>query len=152
MKTLVLALGNPILSDDAVGWEVADRITGRAPDLNVLKESNATMDLIPTMAGYERLIIIDAIKTGSAEPGTLHRFTLDDFASTIRPTSPHDVNFATAFEMGRQMGYEIPPDIRIYGVEVQELNKFAEGCTPEVAAAIDGIADRILAELSETPC
>ena len=34
MKTLILALGNPILSDDGVGHEVADRLAERLPSTN----------------------------------------------------------------------------------------------------------------------
>ena len=63
---------------------------------------------------------------------TEHRFTLEDFKSTIRYSSAHDINFASAFAMGRELGYDVPVDVRIYGIEVQELRRFAEGCTPIV--------------------
>ena len=154
-RTLLLALGNPILSDDAVGWELADRL---APDAarcgaDILKESTATLDLVHRFAGYERLVILDAIQLGTAPPGTLHRFTLDDFAATIRMSCAHDLNFASAFALARRLGCDIPTDIRIYAVEVQELLKFAEGCTPPVAARLDALARQIAHELfPQPPC
>lgn len=40
MKTLILALGNPILSDDAVGWEIADRLTTGLPKETFEKAKN----------------------------------------------------------------------------------------------------------------
>ena len=177
MKTLILALGNPILSDDGVGHEVADRLAERLPSTNcyfgaecnnrtvstisagscpqpnmqydIIKSSAATMDIIPKLAGYDRLAVIDAVQLGSAPPGTVHRFSITDLASTIRRSSPHDVNFATALQMGKEWGYRIPTDIRIYGIEVIELLRFSENCTAEVAAKLDEIVEQILSGLIE---
>ena len=149
MKTLILALGNPILSDDGVGWEVADRLEKRLPNVDIIRSSAATMDIIPKLVGYEQLIIIDAIQLGSAQPGTVHRFTPSDFSETIRFSSPHDINFATALQLGEQWGYYIPPDIRIYGIEVLELLKFSEGCTPQVDQKLDEVSDHIYRDLAE---
>ncbi len=155
MKTLILALGNPILSDDGVAHEVADRLAERLhsscakenAQYDIIKSSAATMDIIPKLAGYERLVVVDAVQLGSAPPGTVHRFSFDKLADTIRPSSPHDINFATALSMGRRWGYDIPDDIRIYGIEVKELSRFAETCTPQVAEKLDEITEHILTEL-----
>jgi len=148
-KTLILALGNPILSDDAAALEVADRLAWHLPDIDIIKSSAATMDLIPKLAGFNRLVVIDAIQLGSTPPGTLHRFSLEDFTGTIRISSPHDINFATAFEMAKKWGYDIPADIRIYGIEVEQLLKFSQGCTPRVAEKLDEIAQQIINELKD---
>ncbi|MHC4148992.1 MAG: hydrogenase maturation protease [Planctomycetota bacterium] len=147
MRTLILALGNPILSDDRIGWEVADRLAERTGQIDIIKSSGATMDIIPKLAGYEQVVVIDAVKFGSVSPGQVHRFSLDDLAGTVRPSSPHDINFATAFKMAKQWGYDIPGDIRIYGIEVNELLKFSENCTPQVAEKLDEIVEYIANDL-----
>ena len=147
MKTVILALGNPILSDDAVGWEVADRLAKHLDDVEIIKSSAATMDIIPHLAGCDRLLVIDAVKFGTAPPGSLHRLNLEDLAETVYLSSPHDINFATAFKLAEKWGYHIPPDIRIYAIEVIELNKFAQGCTPEVEKNLDKITKQILNDL-----
>lgn len=151
-RTLVLALGNPILSDDAVGWELADRLVGKldGKQFTILKESAATLDLLRRLEGYERLVVLDAIQLGTQPVGTLHRFTLQDFASTIHYSSAHDINFATALQMGKDFGYNTPEDVLIYGVEVKELRRFAEGCTPEVAVELDALAEQIVQDLQGT--
>ena len=176
MKTLILALGNRILSDDGVAHEVADRLVERlgsreagslhssylAPNMqsvlrsittkdeyDIIKSSAATMDIIPKLAGYDRLAVVDAVQLGSAPPGTVHCISYADLATTIRPSSPHDVNFATALQIGRRWGYCIPTDIRIYGIEVKELLRFSENCTAEVAAKLDEIVEQILRSLME---
>ena len=148
MKTLILALGNPILSDDAVGWEVADRLAAHLEDAEIIKSSAATMDVIPRLAGFERLVVVDAVKLSNAPVGTVHRLSLDDLADTVRLSSPHDINFATAFKMAKDWGYDIPPDIRIYAIEVQELSKFSETCTPQIVEKLDTITAEILSDLT----
>jgi hydrogenase maturation protease len=155
MKTLILALGNPILSDDGVAHIVADRLkkrlgsssAGQCVQYDFIKSSAATMDIVPHLASYDRLVVIDAVQLGCSPPGTVHRLNLDDFACTIRPSSPHDVNFATAIHLGRQWGYHIPRDVRIYGIEAKELRAFSEHCTEEVAEHLDQIVEDILDEL-----
>lgn len=157
MKTLILALGNPILSDDRVAHEVADRLAERLhsschkPNMqyDIIKSSAATMDIIPKLAGHDRLVIVDAVQLGSAPPGTVHRFSLADLASTVRPSSPHDINFATALQMGKEWGYHIPADIRIYGIEVKELLRFSQSCTAEVAKKLDEIVEQVFSNLME---
>ena len=154
-KTLILALGNPILSDDGVAHEVADRLAKRlhsscektSLQYDIIKSSAATMDIIPMLAGYNRLAVVDAVQLGNAPFGTVHRFGLADFAPTIRPSSPHDINFATALQLGKEWGYHIPADVRIYGIEVKELSRFYENCTPEVTEKLDEIVENILTDL-----
>ena len=156
MKTLILALGNPILSDDGVAHEVADRLAERLhsssatanTQYDIIKSSAATMDIIPKLTGYDQLVVVDAVQLGSAPVGTVHRFSLSDLASTVRPSSPHDINFATALQMGKKWGYNIPADIRIYGIEVKELSKFSENCTPEVTEKLDKIVEYVLGDLA----
>jgi hydrogenase maturation protease len=149
MKQLILALGNPILSDDAIAHQIADRLEEKLNGVDIIKSSAATMDLVGRIADYDRLVVIDAIKTGSVAVGTVHRFGLDELTDTIRASCPHDINFATAFEMARKWGYAIPADIRIYGIEVEELAKFSEELTPQLAQKLDEITARILGELTE---
>ena len=155
MKTLILALGNPILSDDGVAHEAAERLVERLHSLSaksdtqydIIKSSAATMDILPKLAGYDQLVVLDAIQLGTAPVGTIHCLSLADLASTVRPSSPHDINFATALQMGKEWGYHIPDDIRIYGIEVKELSLFSENCTPEVVEKLDEIVENILSNL-----
>ncbi len=152
IQTFILALGNPILSDDAIGWVVADRLMELLPEdkATIMKESGATVDLVRRFAGFDRLAVIDAIQCGSMPVGTVYRYSLEDFQATVRLSSAHDLNFATAFVLARELGYAIPDDIRIYAVEVQELRTFSEHLSPEVARNVNRIADEIMGDLYPT--
>ncbi len=61
MRTLVLGLGNEILSDDGVGILAARRVRELVgDDVHVAEACVATIDLLSLMSGYDRVVIIDS--------------------------------------------------------------------------------------------
>ena len=144
-KTLLLGLGNPILRDDAVGLRVVralgERMTRERAD--VQESSFANIDLLDFVGAYDRLIIVDSIKTEGGKPGDLYRLNLDDFRSTLHLGCPHDINLATALELGKRLGIHIPREIAIYAVEVEDDQTFCETCSPLVEEAIPRIVYEI---------
>lgn len=144
-KTLVLGVGNPILSDDAVGIRVGHYIKEKCPDLTVIETTEYGIGLLDDVCGYDRLVIIDSIKTGGRE-AEIYKLELTDLnPASYYPTS-HGVDIATAFNLGNKLGYKIPGDICIYAVEVADNTTFAESCTPVIESSISGIAEQIIAE------
>jgi hydrogenase maturation protease len=148
-KTLILGLGNPILSDDGVGTAVARELERRIEpqEATVIEASLGGLNLLDLLAGYERVIIIDAIKTGGGRPGTIYRLDPSAITSIRHTGSSHDINLVTALELGKKLKLAMPSKIDIFGIEVAETERFGESCTPVVAAAIPVCVDMILKEL-----
>jgi hydrogenase maturation protease len=144
-KTLVLGLGNPILRDDGVGCHVANELEKIVDQhqITVVSASMAGLDILDTMAGYDRVIIIDAIKTG-AQAGRIYRMGLSDFAATRHTSSVHDINLATAVYLGRRIGLALPKEFIIFAIEAKDVTSFSEECTPPVKNAIPNCVDMIL--------
>ena len=107
---MILGLGNPILSDDGVGLRVARELEDRLnrPEVTVMETSVAGLDFLDLLVGYDRAIIIDAIQTVGGKVGQVYRFEPGDFDATLHASTPHDVNFATAIELGNRLGLDIP--------------------------------------------
>ena len=149
-KTLILGLGNPILSDDGVGFRVAEELKGRLDeqDVTVLETSMSGLSLLDLLAGYDRSIIVDAIQTAGGKAGQIYRLTPDMFDATQHAASPHDVNFATALGFGKRLGLTLPRDIIIFAVEATDLSTISEECTPEVRRAIPVCVEMIVRELN----
>jgi hydrogenase maturation protease len=145
-KTLVLGLGNTILSDDGVGIHIAFEIEKSCKNIDVLEASAAGFRVIDEIIGYEKLILIDSIKTGNAEPGELHRFTFDEFSRTMHHSSPHDISLFEAFDIMKKENADLPEDIKIYAVEVCDTSTFSESCTGKVAKVIPKVADIVIKE------
>ncbi len=146
MKTLILGLGNPILSDDGIGIRVARLIkqSYNEPSVTVMEASQAGLDLLDLIAGYDRLILIDAIQTVNGKIGQVYCLEAADFAATLHFGSPHDVNLATALELGKRLGMTLPQEIKVFAIEVKDVVTFSEECTPEAARAIPVAADMVI--------
>lgn len=147
MRTLVLGLGNPIVSDDAVGWRVVaglrPLLAGRS-DVEVGEDCWGGLRLMERLEGYDRAVVIDAIVTGAA-PGTIHQLSVDGLA-TQRSVSAHDMNLPTALELGRQAGLSLPAgaDILLVGIEAADILTFSEDLTPAVAEAVPQVVRLVL--------
>ena len=151
MKTLVLGLGNPILSDDGVGIWVAGALEGRLNQqkVTVMETSMAGLNLLDMLVNFDRAIIIDAIQTVGGKAGQIYRLKPEAFDATRHATTPHDVNFATALELGNRLGLALPQQIIIFAIEVEDVATFNEGCTPEVERAIPVCVEKVIQELNE---
>jgi hydrogenase maturation protease len=151
MKTLILGLGNPLVSDDSAGLRVAAELKTRLadrPEIEVGEDYWGGLRLMERLAGYDRAVVIDAICTG-APPGTIHHLA-PDALPTQRSASAHDVNLPTALALGRQAGLRLPEDrhIRLVGIEAGDILNFAETCTPAVAAAVPRAVEAVLQVLA----
>ena len=151
MKTLVLGLGNPILTDDGVGIHVVRAATARCQrdDVTFTEASVGGLRLLDVIAGYERVIMVDAIQTRDGKPGDIHRLHPNDLQASLHSDSTHDLSLPGALALGRGMGMMLPDDesISIIAIEVEDVLTFGEACTPAVAAAIPHIVEVVLAEL-----
>ena len=146
-KTLILGLGNPLVTDDSVGLRVAAELRARLadrPDLEVAEDYWGGLRLMEQMVGYDRVIVIDAIQTGSP-PGTIHHLSPNDIP-TQRSSSLHDMTLPVALTLGRQAGLHLPTDdhIVLVGIEAEDILNFGETCTPAVEAAVPRAVEAVL--------
>ena len=147
MKTLLLGMGNPFLSDDAVGIRLArdfrSALAG-VPDLEIIEECPVGgLGLLEILPGYDCIIVLDAIQTPGGVAGTWHSFGPEALCDTLHLGSLHDLNFASAIELGRLIGIPLPHAIHIFAVEVQEIRTFSE----RMSAALEADYPRYSAEI-----
>lgn len=179
----MLGLGNWILTDDRIGLLVAREVAGalrwdarwnetasgggtgsgfpvvfhRQTELSVLtvvvdEESAGGLRLMERMIGFDRVILIDAIYPAQS-PGTVHKLGIWDLP-TQRTAGTHDMHLATALQLGRFAGYQLPndEDVVIVGIEAAEVFTFGEECTLAVAAACRPAARLVLQLLDQIGC
>ena len=150
MKTLVLGLGNPILSDDSVGFRVTQELRARLnrPGLTLMESGTSGLGLLDLITGYDKVIIIDAIQTEDGQAGEIYRLNSENLSDTRHLGSSHSINLATALELGKKLGIALPQQIIIFAIEVVNVTTFSEKCTPEVEKAIPLAVNMIAKELS----
>jgi len=149
MKTLVLGLGNPILSDDGAGIRVAQEVERQLndPQVTVAETTEAGLRLLDSIVGYDKVIIIDAVQTEKGQAGQIYRMEPQDFSSAKYLSLPHQINLATSLELGNALNLAMPQKITIFAVEAKDITSFSEKCTPEVEQAIPELVKMVLDEL-----
>jgi hydrogenase maturation protease len=165
MNTIVIGLGNPVLSDDGAGLEVARRVAARLKaqrgalsraaiekgtsktrrDVTVVEVYGGGIRLMEAMAGYDCAVIADAMVTG-ARPGTIARLDPTALGTARHLDSTHDASLAVALELGKAAGMRLPGDIRIWAVEAADVQTVREGLSPAVEQAVFRMVEGILAE------
>jgi len=152
MKTIVIGVGNPILQDDGVGLHVIEALRLQIHDPKVTVETATTggLNLLDMIRGYEKVILIDAVRQNECKTGEVKRFTLSDFHS-VHSCNPHDVSLSEALQLARQLGEKhIPSNIILFGITVKCTYEFGEQLSNSVAAAIPTVVNLVLKELNNT--
>ncbi|OGW39645.1 MAG: hypothetical protein A2Y97_02825 [Nitrospirae bacterium RBG_13_39_12] len=146
MRVLVVGIGNMLRSDDGVGISVIETLRKeKLKDTTEIREGISGVDILFAMIGYDRVIIVDAIQSGS-EPGTIHRLYLEDLGhkKTLHAFSSHDVNFLAMLECGKDLfPGKIPEDIIIIAIEAEDVTTISEKCTPKVERAVPEVVHLI---------
>jgi hydrogenase maturation protease len=153
--TLIIGLGNPILTDDAIGWRVAHTIrevlqeksdNPFAAPVEITEACVGGLSLAELMIGYQCAIVIDAIMTPGGVPGTVYHLRLSDLPGTLNSASTHDTNLITALEALRRFGAIVPTNdaVDIVAVEVKDVLTFSEECTPAVRESIPSAVEAVL--------
>ena len=144
MKTLIVGLGNTILSDDGAGVFVARMLKNiLIGSADIIEAETAGLDLMEMLRGYDRAILVDAIKLDGELPGTVFRLRPDDLRITPRLSSCHDIDIVTALELGRRLGFAMPDDVIIYAVQAEDMLTLSEGCLEAVSRVLPQLAEEI---------
>lgn len=150
-RTVIIGLGNPILTDDGVGIHVVRAVAAQyqRDDVTFSEASVGGLRLLDVIAGHERVIMVDAIQTRDGKPGNLYRLHPNDLEASVHSGSTHDLSLPGALALGRGMGMVLPDDeaIVIIAIEAEDVLIFGEVCTPAVARAIPRAVEAVLAEL-----
>ena len=152
MKTLILGIGNPLLGDDGIGFHIAQELANEIKDENIDVKDTCVdgLNLLELIAGYDKVIIIDAIMTEDGEVGGIYRLRPENFVETVHPTtSPHNANLATAIEIGKKfLAGQMPGEIVVFAVNIQEVTEFTEEMTEKIKEAVPRAVNLVLEEMA----
>jgi hydrogenase maturation protease len=149
MKTLVLGLGNELLSDDGLGLlavrKLKDENTLRA---DFVECSLSGMALLDIFVGYHKAIIVDAVKTGRGAPGTIYELNPEDLGPVFAP-SPHYSGLPELLAIAERLGLDFPGQIKIFAMEVDDPYTIGGGLTEPVSKALGDLVDKVRMQISD---
>jgi hydrogenase maturation protease len=150
-KTLVLGVGNLLLSDDGVGIHAIQRLQAAQlfpEEVQVVDGGTCGLDLLQFLEGIERLIIIDAAQMGRP-PGTVVRLEGEQVPAYLAlKTSPHEIGLPELL-FAAKLTNIYPAQVVIFGVQPESLET-SLGLTPAVAAQLDELVDLVAAEIHKS--
>lgn len=145
MKVLVMGLGNDLIADDGAGIEAArmlQRELADAPGVEVRECSMSGIALLEEFIDFDRVILIDAVKTLKRPVGTINELRLEDLGEVIAP-SPHYAGLPEMLALAREMELDFPEEFIIYSIEVGDPYTIGGRMTRPVIEALPGLVGRV---------
>ena len=157
MKALVLGMGNTLLSDDGIGIIIKRYLEEKLNTLSYNGANEIDFDetswggfrIIDILTGYDYAIVVDSIKTANKPQGYIHHLKSNDLLPTLRLTSYHDINFATALKLAETLNAKIPADIDIFAVEVENNYTISEQISPDLLQSVKNCSVLIINQLAK---
>ena len=149
-KTLIIGVGNLLLSDEGVGTHVAQRLLREyqlPEEILVLDGGTLGLDLLYYLEGIENLLMIDAVLMNK-EPGSLMRMVDEEVPSYMTfKMSPHHIGIPDMLFAAKLKGL-YPPNVVLWGVQ-PEIVDIGLDLSESVAKQVDPLLDHILEELEQ---
>jgi hydrogenase maturation protease len=146
-KTLILGLGNPILSDDGVGLIVAERLKGKVEGVDVISTPLTGLHLLDLLVGYDALFLIDALITTETPPGELKFISPDEIS--LPTLSSHGFNLLEILKLGKKLGLSVPELKWAYGITIGTSPAFGEQPSAELMQKVEAMAAQIADHIRE---
>jgi len=151
MPTLVLGVGNPLMSDDGVGIRIMETLAAQSPALDGVEYLDAgtlSLLLLPRFGRCLALLVLDAAQLGGV-PGdlrVLHGADMDDFFRSARG-SVHEVGIRDLLDAARLMD-SLPPQRAFVGVQPGRL-AIGSSLSPPVHSSVATATARARAILEQ---
>ena len=129
-KTLLVALGNPLSGDDGFGSRVLERLQGPAvdfpPEVTLVDAGTDLLNHIETFAGYDHIVLIDAILDPESKLGRSGSVTIVDeklfLAWSETSPSAHQLSPLTAIKLFRILHPSTNTRIHLVGLFVDRIS------------------------------
>lgn len=138
ISTLVLGIGNTLLTDEGVGIHVIHHLAETYPDcpnVSFIDGGTLSFTLASLLAEHQQLIVVDAARIGGqAGDVTCYEGEAMDRYLTGNRQSVHEVGLTDLLDIARLSGH-YPTARALVGIEPGGLD-WGEEPTPEVAKAV----------------
>ena len=147
VRITVVGVGNLLLKDEGIGAHTTHALQQIDIPHNVkIVDGGTSPDLPYYLENVDKLIIIDAVKTGG-QPGTIYRFHPYDMdIESEGIISLHELGLEQSLRMMRLTG-NTPKETVIIGIEPKEINWGTE-LSAELQQKIPEIINAVLNEIS----
>jgi hydrogenase maturation protease len=143
---VVIGVGNRLRRDDGVGPAVAAVCAARdMTGVRVITEMADPTDLLDAWSGAGLAVLVDAVVSGTAAPGTVRCWRPDDLGHSPAVSS-HGMDVAAMIRLGRVLD-RLPAEVVLISVEAADTGH-GPGLTERVAAAVPVAVEAVASAIS----
>ena len=145
-STLVLGIGNTLLTDEGIGVHVIKRLqldhAGKS-EVKFLDGGTLSFTLAGEIGSHDRLIVVDAARTGSS-PGSVVCYEGRDMDRYLKGNrkSVHEVGLGDLLDIAR-LSEQYPEKFALIGVEPFAI-EWGEALSPVVERSLPGAVAAVL--------
>ena len=147
-KTLVLGVGNKLMSDEGVGVHAVERLVAEyalPKEVQVLDGGTLGLDLLYYLEGIENLLLVDAAETGK-EPGAMIRLQDDEVPTFMSiKVSPHQMGVPDMLAAARLKDI-FPKRLVLWGIQPEQI-RIGLDLSPVLASQLDSLTEHLADEL-----
>ena len=147
-KTLVLGVGNKLMSDEGIGVHVIERLVSKyklPEEVQVLDGGTLGLDLLYYLEGIENLLIVDAAETGK-EAGTMIRLEGDEVPAFMSiKISPHQIGVPDMLAAAKMKDI-YPKRLVLWGIQPDVITLSLD-LSPALASKVDSLTIKLVDEL-----
>ena len=148
--TIVLGLGNPLMSDEGIGVFLLNRLSelsDKYPLVEFFDAGTGGMNLLHLFEGREKAVFIDCANM-EEEPGQIRKFTPEQVKSVkqLAHQSLHEQDLLKIINMAKQLD-QCPKEIVIFGIQPKNVS-LGGSLSEELEQKIDNYISVICKELN----
>lgn len=144
-KVLILGIGNMLLSDDGLGVYIVRHMeesgTPLPEGVSLLDGGTAGFDLLGLIDDYDKIVIVDALKTND-KPGSIYRFTPEHAVESRARFSLHEVGIMEVIKTLRIMDNN--PEVEFVGIVPENISDINTTISQAVMESIPRAVEVIL--------
>jgi hydrogenase maturation protease len=153
LSTLILGIGNVLLTDEGVGVRALNELQRRytfSEDVELLDGGTSGIELLRHIQDHDNLIIIDCM-TYDQPPGTIYRVENEDVPSVFRTRiSPHQLGLSDLLAAA-MLTDRTPKNLVLFGVEPESVDIGLE-LTETVEKSLAKLIKDVVEEVCKIGC
>jgi hydrogenase maturation protease len=150
-KTLVLGVGNPLMSDEGLGIEAVKILYDKynfPKNVEVIDGGTQGLELLQHFDNVKNLIIIDTVYFSKRKPGDIIKISKEEIKYYLKTKmSVHDVGLEDIISALDLLG-KLPENIVIIGMIPEKLD-FSYGLSETVKANLNKIITAVINQIKE---
>jgi hydrogenase maturation protease len=148
--TVVIGLGNPLMTDDGVGLAALDQLRSQwqfVPPVELIDGGTWGLNLLPILESAGRVLLLDAIDVGSA-PGEVISMSRTELPRLLQlKVSPHQIAVSEVLALAELRG-TLPDDTIALGLQPERV-ELATALSPACARALGTLVDAAVIQLED---